>query len=175
MYAVVEIGGKQYRVENGQSLLVDRLSQDVGAKVPLKPLLYRPDKGELVASGSALGKVKVEAKVVEHLRGEKLTVFKYKPKHGYRRKTGHRSELTRIDITGIKAGSSTAAKTTAEKPAMAKKETAAKKAPAKKPAAKTAATKPAAKPAAKKPPAKKAAAKKPAKKTPTKPKKEGGE
>jgi len=164
-YAVIETGGKQYRVEKGTSLLVDRLGAKQGDKVSLRPVMFR-DK-EVVADAKGLEKVKVEATVAEHLRGPKIKVFKYKPKKGYRRRAGHRSELTKLEVTEISIGGrKAAAKPAAEekpagaKPAAEKKETAAKaaKPPAKKPAAKK---EPAKKPAAKKAPAKKAA-KKPA-------------
>jgi large subunit ribosomal protein L21 len=154
-YAIVESGGKQYRVEKGGSLLVDRLPDDEGAKVTLRPVMYRADKQILLEAGQ-LEKVKVEAKVAEHLRGDKIRIFKYKPKKGYRRRAGHRSELTRLEVTDVKmlTRKPAARKPAAEaKPAAAKKP-AAKEPPAKKPAAK--------KPAAKKPAAKKPAAKKPA-------------
>ena len=100
-YAVVKVGGKQYRVEKGDSIVVDRMSADEGAKVDLEPLLYA-DGDKTVFGPSDLGKVKVEAKVVGHERGPKLRVFKFKPKRGYKRRTGHRQELTRIRITSIK-------------------------------------------------------------------------
>jgi large subunit ribosomal protein L21 len=101
-YAVIETGGKQYRVEMGTSLLVDRLSAKEGEKVSLRPVMFR-DK-EVVAGGKELEKVKVEATVSEHLRGEKIKVFKYKAKKGYRRKAGHRSELTKLEVTSLKGG-----------------------------------------------------------------------
>jgi large subunit ribosomal protein L21 len=149
-YAIVESGGKQYRVEKGGSLLVDRLPDDEGAKVMLRPVMYRADKQILLEAGE-LEKVKVEAKVAEHLRGDKIRIFKYKPKKGYRRRAGHRSELTRLEVTDVKM---LTRKPAARKPAAEAKPAAAKKPAAKKPAAK--------KPAAKKPAAKKPAAKKPA-------------
>jgi large subunit ribosomal protein L21 len=99
MYAIVKTGGKQYRVEKGQTLLVERLPDDAGATVSLEPILFRSDD---VVFGDDLSKVRVDAKVVEHLRGEKLRVFKFKPKRGYRKRTGHRQELTRIEVTDIK-------------------------------------------------------------------------
>jgi large subunit ribosomal protein L21 len=102
-YAIVKTGGKQYRVEEGQKLLVERLTADEGATVALEPVLYR--SGDAVFGKDALSKVKVEAKVLGHERGPKLTVFKFKPKRGYKRKTGHRQELTRLEITGIRNGS----------------------------------------------------------------------
>jgi large subunit ribosomal protein L21 len=100
MYAIVKTGGKQYRVEKGQKLLVERLPEDEGAKVTLQPLLYRSD--DAVFDGSDLEKVKVEATVLGHERGPKIRVFKFKPKRGYKRTTGHRQELTRIEVTDIK-------------------------------------------------------------------------
>jgi large subunit ribosomal protein L21 len=171
-YAVIETGGKQYRVEVGSSLLVDRLSAKEGDKVTLRPVLFR-DK-EVVAGAKELEKVKVEATVAEHLRGPKIKVFKYKPKKGYRRRAGHRSELTKLEVIEISLGGRKATAPKKEEPAKekaaakakpAEKKAAAKKAAAKKPAEakKPAAKKEAAKkPAAKKAPAKKAAEKKPA-------------
>ena len=100
MYAIVKTGGKQYRVEKGQTLLVERLPDEAGATVSLEPILFRSD--DVVFDSDGLAKVKVDAKVVEHVRGEKLRVFKFKPKRGYRRRTGHRQDLTRIEVTEIK-------------------------------------------------------------------------
>ena len=161
-YAIVESGGKQYRVEKGQSLLVDRIAEDEGAKVPLRAVMFRSDSDTVVAPGD-LEKVKVEAKVAGHERGEKIKVFKYKAKKGYRKHQGHRSELTRLEVTEVKmlTRKPAAAKSGDEAPAAAPK-----KAPAKKPAAKKPTT--AKKPAAKKPAAAKTpAAKKPAAKKET--------
>ena len=97
-YAIVKTGGKQYRVQEGQSLLVERLPADEGAKVALEPLLYR---GETDVEVDDLERVKVEAKVVRHERGPKLRVLKFKPKKRVKKRTGHRQELTRIEVTGI--------------------------------------------------------------------------
>jgi len=108
MYAVVETGGKQYKVEKGTSLLVDRLDAKEGDKVALRAVMFR-DK-EAVIEPKELEKVKVEAKVSAHLRGKKIKVFKYKAKKGYRRRAGHRSELTKLEVTEIKAGARKAAK-----------------------------------------------------------------
>jgi large subunit ribosomal protein L21 len=99
MYAIVRTGGKQYRVEQGQTLLVERLPDAEGASVALEPLLVRSD--DAVFDAAALAKLEVTAKVIGHLRGPKLRVFKFKPKRGYRRRTGHRQELTRIEVTKI--------------------------------------------------------------------------
>jgi large subunit ribosomal protein L21 len=103
MYAVVRVGGKQYRVEKGDSLLVDRMCEDEGAKVVLEPLLLAGDgKNAPSFEASDVDKVKVEAVVRGHERGKKIRVFKFKPKRGYKRAAGHRSELTRLEITDIK-------------------------------------------------------------------------
>ena len=99
-YAIVKTGGKQYRVEEGQTLVVERLPADAGAKVPLEPLVLR--EGDDLLDGGELGKVKVEAKVVGHERGPKIRILKFKPKRGYKRTTGHRQDLTRLEVTEIK-------------------------------------------------------------------------
>jgi large subunit ribosomal protein L21 len=160
MYAIVKTGGKQYRVERGQTLLVERLPAEQGSNVALEPILYRSEEPVFDAVG--LKKVKVTAKVLAHERGEKLRVFKFKPKRGYKRRTGHRQELTRIEVTDISMGGATAksAQRAAAKPAAAKAESGA---PAAKPAAsKPAASKAASKPAARKPVPRKPRAAKPA-------------
>ena len=120
-YAVIETGGKQYRVEKGSTLLVDRLTAKEGDKVDLRAVAYR-DK-EMVL-GEDLEKVKVEAKVAGHERGPKIRVFKYRPKKGYRRRAGHRSELTKLEVKSVKMLSRRPA---AKKPAAAKPNTAAAK------------------------------------------------
>jgi len=120
MYAIVKTGGKQYRVERGQTLLVERLAADEGSNVALEPILYRSE--DAVFDTAGLKKVKVTAKIVAHERGEKLRVFKFKPKRGYKRRTGHRQELTRIEVTDISMGgaSKETAQKSAAKPAAAK-------------------------------------------------------
>jgi len=116
MYAIVKTGGKQYRVERGQKLLVERLPVAEGQDVSLEPILYRSD--EAVFDKDGLAQVKVTAKVIAHVRGEKLRVFKFKPKRGYKRRTGHRQELSQIEVTEIAAGAGKAKKAAA-KPAAA--------------------------------------------------------
>ncbi len=121
MYAIVKVGGKQYRVEKGDSLLVDRMPEDEGSKVTLEPLLFRPDgKDDAVFGGDQLDKVKVEATVTAHVRGPKIHVLKFKPKSGYKQRQGHRSELTRLEIGDIKLGG--AARKAPAKKARSKKE-----------------------------------------------------
>jgi large subunit ribosomal protein L21 len=101
VYAIVKTGGKQYRVEEGQFLLVERLPEEDGASVSLQPLLY-VDGSTVLDSGDELGRVNIEARILAHERGPKLRVVKFKPKRGYKRRNGHRQELTRIEVTGIK-------------------------------------------------------------------------
>ena len=124
MYAIVKVGGKQYRVEKGDSLLVDRMPEDEGAKVALEPLLFRPDgNDDAVFGGDQLGNVKVEATVTGHIRGRKIHVLKFKPKGGYKQGQGHRSELTGLEISDIKLGSAgRGAKSEPAKKARSKKE-----------------------------------------------------
>jgi large subunit ribosomal protein L21 len=120
MYAIVKTGGKQYRVEQGQWLLVERLPVDDGASIELPALLYVD--GDTVVDGDELSKVKVEAKVLAHERGPKLRIVKFKPKRGYKRRNGHRQELTRVQVTSIKLAarrSSSKAKAAEETPAPA--------------------------------------------------------
>ncbi len=100
MYAIVKTGGKQYRVQEGQSLLVERLrGASEGGSVDLEPLLFVD--GSDVVDGEGLASVSVSARVVGHERGPKLRVVKFKPKRGYKRRTGHRQELTRIEVTSV--------------------------------------------------------------------------
>ena len=112
MYAVIESGGKQYKVEEGTKLLVDRLGAKDGDKISLRPVLFRD--GDVIV-GKDLAKVKVEAKVVENLRGKKIKVFKYKAKKGYRKRAGHRSELTKLEVTSLKGAKGGSKKADAEK------------------------------------------------------------
>lgn len=112
-YAVVEVGGNQHRVAEGDFILVDRMSEQEGAKVSLRPLMLRGK--DVVLDAKSLESVKIEATVRGHERGPKIRVFKYKPKRGYKRTQGHRQELTRLEVTKITGG--TAAKPAAAKPA----------------------------------------------------------
>jgi large subunit ribosomal protein L21 len=99
MFAVVKSGGRQYRVREGQELVVDRLKGEVGDSVEL-PVGFTAEE-----SGFDLGERTARVEILEHLRGEKIHVYKYKPKKDYRKKTGHRQELTRIRILEVLDGS----------------------------------------------------------------------
>ncbi|HST25739.1 MAG TPA: 50S ribosomal protein L21 [Gaiellaceae bacterium] len=145
-YAIISLGGKQYRVQEGQRLLVDRLAHDDGKTFHPDVLFLGGDgKAEFAPKGTP-----VTVKVVGSAQGEKIRIGKYKRRTGYRRHTGHRSKLTQVEIIAIGAKAAAkprAEKTVAEKPVAEKPKPAAAakpKAPAKpKPAA---AAKPAAKP-----------------------------
>jgi len=99
MYAVIELGGKQYKVSQGDELLVDRVDLEEGKSMSLVPLLVGGEQKAVTAA--ELKGAKVKAKVEEHLLGEKIRVFKYKPKSGYRRTKGHRSRLSKVSIQTI--------------------------------------------------------------------------
>jgi large subunit ribosomal protein L21 len=104
MYAIVKTGGKQYRVEPGRWLLVERLPVPEGDTVALTPLLVVD--GQEMLDGDALSGVTVTATVLAHERGPKLRIVKFKPKRGYKRRNGHRQELTRIRVEGVDRGGS---------------------------------------------------------------------
>jgi large subunit ribosomal protein L21 len=102
MYAVIATGGKQYRVQVGETLEVEKLAIADGEAVELRPVMLVGDDGA-VTVGRDLGDATVTASLVEQTKGPKLTVFKYKNKTGYRRKNGHRQPLTRIRVDAINA------------------------------------------------------------------------
>ena len=102
MYAVVEQGGKQYRVSEGDTLEIDRLEAVEGAEIELSRVLLIG--GDKVKVGSpAVKGAKVTAKVVSHYLGDKVETFKYRPRKRYRKLGGFRASVTKIEITGIKA------------------------------------------------------------------------
>jgi large subunit ribosomal protein L21 len=102
-YAIVKTGGKQYRVHEGLTFLVERLPDAEGEDVTLAPLLYVD--GDRLVDGDAISGVQVSATILAHERGPKLRVVKFKPKSGYKRRNGHRQELTRLEIKSITAKS----------------------------------------------------------------------
>jgi len=100
VYAIVKAGGRQEKVSVGDIVVVDRLSADEGATVEL-PALLLVDGDTITSDSKALAKIKVTAKVVRDERGPKIHILKYKNKTGYRKRQGHRQDLTRLTITGI--------------------------------------------------------------------------
>jgi len=103
MYAIIETGGKQYKVAVGQLLDVERLEANVGDTIELDRVLMVADGEEVRVGQPVVEGAKVRATVVEHGKGRKVIVFKYRPKQRYRRKKGHRQEYTRLRIEEIQA------------------------------------------------------------------------
>ena len=101
VYAVVRAGGRQERVEVGSIVVLDRIKADDKGKVQLTPVLL-VDGDKITHDAKALGKVTVEAEVLGDQRGPKIVIQKFKNKTGYKKRQGHRQELTRIKITSIK-------------------------------------------------------------------------
>ncbi len=104
MYAIIETGGKQYRVEQGQTLFVEKVALEPGAVYEATRILaVEKEDGEFVIGQPAVEGAKVELKVVRHSKGQKVIVFKYKPKKNYRRKKGHRQPFTEVTVEKIEA------------------------------------------------------------------------
>ena len=99
MFAVVKSGGKQYRVREGEEIVVDRVKGEAGSTVEL-PVSFLVDD-----EGMDLGARTASVEILEHLRGDKIHIYKYKPKKTYRKKTGHRQELSRIKVLEVSNGS----------------------------------------------------------------------
>jgi large subunit ribosomal protein L21 len=119
MYAIVETGGKQYRVKTGDTIAVERLSGQLGDTFDLGRVLLIAGNGdgETRVGTPGVAGATVRAEVVEQGRGEKIVVFRYKSKVRYRRKTGHRQSLTRVRITDILLDGQSATRTAAAEPA----------------------------------------------------------
>ncbi len=100
-YAVIKTGGKQYRVKVGDRIQVERLHADAGTDVTIDQVLMLGGTGSTLVGTPVVDGASVTAHIDEHGRGEKIVVFKFKAKKRYRRRTGHRQELTRLTITGI--------------------------------------------------------------------------
>jgi large subunit ribosomal protein L21 len=163
MYAVIKVGGKQERVRPGDVIEVEFMKVDPGSSVEFEPIVVFDDDGKAHV-GKDLSRAKVVARLLGDKKGEKVKVFKYRSKSGYRRTQGHRQMLTLLEVEEV--GLSPGKKATMEDAAEAKEKTAASKPAAKAPATRTTAKKPAAKTTTtkktttKKPTAKKTTAKK---------------
>lgn len=104
MYAIFEACGKQYKVKEGDVLDLEKLSEDEGSEVEFDSVLLISGNDEAVKVGTPyVENAKVKGKVEEHGKGDKITVFKYKPKKNYRRKKGHRQPFSRVKIEKIEA------------------------------------------------------------------------
>jgi len=153
MYAVIKVGGKQERVTPGDVIEVEFMKVDPGSSVEFEPILVVDDDGK-AHHGKGLSKARVTARLLGDKKGDKVRVFKYRPKSGYRRTQGHRQLMTLLEVEEVALSPQVRATAPEEEEAEAPaaRKPAAKKAPAKKSAAK--------KTAAKKTPARKTAAKK---------------
>lgn len=103
MYAIVRAGGRQEKVAVGDVVVLDRVEGKPGSSLTL-PVLLLVDGTAVTTAPADLAKAKVTAEVLDHHRGPKIDILKYKNKTGYRRRQGHRSELTAVKVTGISAG-----------------------------------------------------------------------
>ncbi len=103
MFAVIRTGGKQYKVEKNSKIQVEKLDAKKGDSIDLDSVLALFDGKKMSAGASALSGAKVTAKVVDHVRGDKIVIFKKKRRQNYRRKNGHRQNYTVLEITDIKA------------------------------------------------------------------------
>ena len=101
MYAVIATGGKQYRVNEEMEIAVERVSGEVGSEIVFDEVLAVGDGAGIECGTPLLSETKVKGEIVEHFRGKKLTAFKMKRRKGYRRKHGHRQELTKVRISAI--------------------------------------------------------------------------
>ncbi len=100
-YAIVEAGGKQYRAEEGKTITVDRLPANIGDAVTLESVLLVAEDDKIEIGTPTIKGASLKTTVVEQLKGEKILVFKYKPKIAYRRHTGHRQKYTRLLVESI--------------------------------------------------------------------------
>jgi large subunit ribosomal protein L21 len=161
MYAIVEIAGQQFKVEEGKKIFVHRLEAEEGKVIEFDQVLLVEDEGKITIGEPLVKDAIVEGKVLDHMRGDKVIVFKKKRKKGYRIKNGHRQNFTQVEIISING------KSTPKKVAVKKEEIKVSEEPVKdkKPAAKKTESKKAEAPE-KKTTEKKAAAKKPVEKKP---------
>jgi len=101
MYAIVEIAGQQFKVQKDQKIYVHRLDSEVGKKINFDKVLLIDNDGEISLGAPAINGAHVSAKVDEHVKGDKLIVFRKKRRKGYQKKNGHRQSFTAITITNI--------------------------------------------------------------------------
>ena len=127
MYAIVEIAGQQFKVSKDLKVYVHRLANEEGSKVSFDKVLLLDDNGNVTLGAPAIEGASVEAKVLQHLKGDKVIVFKKKRRKGYKKRNGHRQYLTQIVIEGISASGTKKAAPKAEKVAEPKAPKASKK------------------------------------------------
>ncbi|MGN7453218.1 50S ribosomal protein L21 [Paenibacillus pasadenensis] len=103
MFAIIETGGKQYKVQQGDVLYIEKLNAGEGESVTFDRVLAVSKDGGLVTGSPVVAGATVSGKIEKHGRGQKITVYKYKPKKNYRRKQGHRQPYTKVTIESIQA------------------------------------------------------------------------
>ncbi len=104
MYAIVESGGRQYRAEAGNSFVTEKLPYEVGEQIEMNNVLLLANGDAITIGQPTVEGVTVKATIVEQFRGEKIFVWKYKPKKRYRRRRGHRQQYTRVRVDEIVTG-----------------------------------------------------------------------
>jgi large subunit ribosomal protein L21 len=103
MYAIVEIAGQQFKVQKDQKVFVHRLAAEAGSKIEFDRVMLIDNDGKITLGAPAIDGAKVTATVIDHIKGDKVIVFKKKRRKGYKKKNGHRQQFTSIQITNIKA------------------------------------------------------------------------
>ena len=139
MYAIVDIAGQQFKVEKNQQIFVHRLDEKEGSRITFDKVFLFEESGKVSVGDPIVSGIKVSAEIIEHLKDDKVVVFKKKRRKGYKVKNGHRQHLTKLEIKDIGNIKSTAKKTVAKKTVAKKtvaKKTVAKKTVAKKTVAK---------------------------------------
>ena len=111
MYAIIEACGRQYKVQEGETVFFEKLNEEEGKKVSFDKVVLISDEGKIQVGNPYLVGCKVEGKVISNGRGKKILVFKYKPKKNERKTRGHRQDYTKVEITTIKAKTEKAEKT----------------------------------------------------------------
>ena len=132
MYAIVEIAGQQFKVQKDQQLFVHRLEAEEGEKVSFDKVMLTDDNGKVTVGAPVIAGVAVNAKVIKHLKGDKILVFKKKRRKGYQKSNGHRQYLTELLVEGIGSAKKAAAPKKAVAPKAVAKKAASKKVVAKK-------------------------------------------
>jgi len=115
MYAIVEIAGQQFKVSKDLKVYVNRLANEEGSKISFDKVLLLDDNGSITLGAPAIEGASVEAKVLQHLKGDKVIVFKKKRRKGYKKRNGHRQYLTQIVIEGINGSAAPKKKAAAKK------------------------------------------------------------